>query len=61
MKTINKNGYLLKFVKEQTLEICLAAVKTNGSSLKYVKHIFRTPEICAEAVNENPKAKKYFP
>ena len=33
----------------------------NGNALKYVKHVYRTPEICDESVKQNPKAIKYFP
>ena len=31
----------LKFVKEQTEEICLGAVKQNGRTLKYVEPEFK--------------------
>jgi hypothetical protein len=61
LEAVKQDGYLLKHVKSQTLEICMAAVQKNGNALKYVKHIYRTPEICNEAVKQNPKAIKYFP
>jgi len=35
-----------KFVKEQTPELCLAAVKNYGRVFKYVKE--QTPEICSD-------------
>ncbi|MFQ9152004.1 MAG: DUF4116 domain-containing protein [Blautia sp.] len=34
---LSKNGYALAYVKEQTNELCLAAVQQNGLALKYVK------------------------
>ena len=40
----------LQYVKNQTLEICLEAVKQNGNALQYVKN--KTPEICLEAVKQ---------
>ena len=39
-----KNGNALLHVKEQTLEICLAAIKQNGTSLQYVDK--QISEIC---------------
>lgn len=55
--TLKQNGYVLKYVKEQTPEICLAAVKQNGCALKYVKE--QTPEICLSAVKQDSNALKY--
>jgi len=48
---------LLKFVTEQTNEICLEAVKHSGTSLCYVKE--QTNEICLEAVKRAGKSLKY--
>ena len=39
------------YVKEQTEEICLAAVQQNGLALKYVKE--QTELICSEAVRQD--------
>jgi hypothetical protein len=47
---VNKNGYALRYVKEQTDEICLAAVKENGRALTYVEE--QTEAICLAAVNQ---------
>ena len=41
----------MQYVKEQTPEICLEAVKQNGYALEYVQE--QTPEICLEAVKQN--------
>ena len=34
---VKRDGYNLRFVKNQTPEICLVAVKENGYALKFVK------------------------
>ena len=49
----NQGGKLinLRHVKEQTLEICLAAVNQDGYALEFVKE--QTPEICLVAVNQD--------
>ena len=48
LEMVKKDGMQLKFVKNPTPEIRLAAVKQNGCALKYVKD--QTPEICLAAV-----------
>jgi predicted RNase H-like nuclease len=53
---IEPNNFL-KYVKEQTPEICLKAVKQNGNALEYVKE--QTPELCLEAVKENGYSLQY--
>ncbi len=57
MKDFKENGYALRFVKEQTPEICLQAVKQYGLALQYVKE--QTFEMCLEAVKQNGNALKY--
>jgi hypothetical protein len=45
LAAVKQDGYALKFVTEQTPEICMAAVKQNGYALKYVdKSIFEDIE-----------------
>ena len=51
LEAVKRNGYSLRFVKNQTDEICLEAVKRNGYSLQYVKN--QTDEICLEAVKQD--------
>jgi len=46
---------------ENTLQICLDAVKKNGMDLLYVPSDFRTEKICIEAVKQNGLAMKYVP
>jgi hypothetical protein len=48
LEVAKQDGYVLKYVKEQTPEICFEAVKQDGLALKFVKN--QTPEICFEAV-----------
>lgn len=47
----------LKYIEDQTPEICLAAVRRHGCALQYVKR--QTPEICMEAVKRDGYALKY--
>ena len=44
-------------MKEQTPEICLAAVQQNGRALMYVKE--QTSDICLAAIKQNPEAKVF--
>lgn len=37
LEAVKRDGYDLEYVKEQTTEICLAAVKENEDALKYVE------------------------
>lgn len=46
-----QDGLVLQYVKEQTPEICLAAIEQDEWALKYVKE--QTPEICLAAVKQN--------
>ena len=50
---MKQSGLALQFVKKQTVEICLEAVKQNVWSLKYIKE--QTPKICLELVKEKPE------
>ena len=57
LAAVKRDGYNLRFVKNQTPEICLVAVKENGYALKFVKE--QTPEICLEAVKEDGHALEF--
>lgn len=50
-------GLALEFVREQTLELCMAAVKLDGMVLAYVRQ--QTAAICMAAVRQNGIAVKY--
>ena len=58
LERVKQNGLALQFVKEQTPEICLAAVRRDAIALEYVKE--QTPEICTEAVKQNANAVIYI-
>ena len=55
LKCVNKDPSLLMEVKEQTPEICMAAVKQDGWALQHVKD--QTSQICLEAVKKDRNAK----
>ena len=57
LKVVTQIGSELKYVTEQTDEICLAAVRIDGHSLRFVKN--QTEEICLVAVTENGFSLKY--
>ena len=57
LKAVERNGYALRYVKDQTPDICLKAVERNGDALKYVKD--QTPDLCLKAVKRNGDALKY--
>jgi hypothetical protein len=57
LKAVEHNGYALRYVKEQTPEICMRAVESHGNALRYVKD--QTPEICMKAVERNGYALQY--
>ena len=40
------------YIKEQTPELCLAAVQQNGLALQFVKFKEQTPELCLAAVKQ---------
>lgn len=53
---VRKNGFYLACVKELTYEICLAAVTQNGLALVLVPDVFRTPQMCLAALNQDRTA-----
>jgi hypothetical protein len=58
MAAVQECGYALKYVREQTPEICMAAVQKDGYyALKYVKE--QTPGLCMVAINQNPHSIVY--
>ncbi|MCE5211881.1 MAG: DUF4116 domain-containing protein [Deltaproteobacteria bacterium] len=36
LKAVERNGYALRYVKDQTEAVCLKAVERNGDALQYV-------------------------
>ena len=57
LAAVTQNGYVLRYVKDQTPEIALAAVTQNGYVLQYVKD--QTPEIALAAVTQDWDALRY--
>ncbi|MBD3195404.1 MAG: DUF4116 domain-containing protein, partial [Candidatus Lokiarchaeota archaeon] len=57
LEAVKQDEFVLKYVKEQTPEICLEAVKQNGYALQYVKD--QTEEICLEAVKQDGFVLRY--
>ena len=47
---IKQSGYAIRFIQDQTPELCIIAVR-DSSCLKYIKQ--QTPEICLEAIKHN--------
>ena len=46
LKAVESDGYALRYVKEQTPEICLKAVESDGDALRYVNFdVFEDDEI----------------
>lgn len=54
---VEKDARALKYIEDQSEELCLKAVKKFGCALEYVKH--QTPEICMEAVKQDGYALKF--
>ena len=48
METVKRYSWALKYIKEQSNELCMEAVKRSGYAYKYVKN--PTPELFWEAV-----------
>jgi hypothetical protein len=52
----------LKYLwREQTAELCYAAVSEHGLALDWVNEEFKTAELCLAAVMQNGKALQYVP
>jgi hypothetical protein len=56
-KDVAQNWLALEYVKDQSPELCMAAVKQDGYALKYVKE--QTPELCMAAVKQNGYALQF--
>jgi hypothetical protein len=58
---VHNHGKKIGIANNQTLQICIEAVKQNGLALQFVAHEFRTTEVCHIAVDQNALALKYAP
>lgn len=57
-KAMRKRPRMLEFVPEQTPDLCLAAVESDGTALEFVRE--QTDEICSAALKSNPNAAQYI-
>jgi hypothetical protein len=58
MAAVQQCGGALKYVENQTAEICMAAVQQCGDALKYVEN--QTAEICMAAIQQDGSSCKYI-
>jgi hypothetical protein len=54
---VQQNGYVLKYIKNQTEELCKLAIQETSYALKYVEN--QTEELCKLAVQQTGYALKY--
>jgi hypothetical protein len=59
MAAVEKNGFALWYVHEQTPEVCMAAVKGEGEASVLGLVHEQTPEICMVAVRQDGEALEY--
>jgi hypothetical protein len=52
IEIMNKDGLSLEFVKKQTEDVCIAAIKNNWKALRFVKN--QTNNICFLALDITP-------
>lgn len=57
LKAVSQNGICLKYIDDQTHELCMTAVKKNGMALRYVKN--KTEDICMKAMKKCAFAFKF--
>ena len=50
MEAVKQHGWLLQYVRNQTYEICMEAIKSNPGAIKYVLN--RTPDMYTSDVVE---------
>ena len=55
IEAVKRNGYALRFVKEQDKEICIEAVKQDGDALSYVKEQAIFEEITGLKIKKEAK------
>ena len=66
-KDVKQHGITIKYVKNQTVQLCLDAINTNGLALEFVNldgsffkmNYKQSPEICLAAVKQNGDALKF--
>ena len=58
LQKVRLDGYAIRHIKNQTPEVCLAAIRQVGYAIKYIKN--QTPELCLVAVEQNGNVIKYI-
>jgi hypothetical protein len=56
---VSINGNSLKYIRNQSIEICKKSVIFNGLNLEHVLLIYQTDEICKLAIQNNPYALQF--
>lgn len=54
LEAVRRDGFLLKFIRNQTEEMCHRAVENGGCYIKYVKN--QTRDLCLLAIEISPSA-----
>lgn len=57
LEFVKETGYGLRYVKEQTEEICMAAIKNDPYSIRYV--LVQSEELCLAAVEQDGHTLQY--
>lgn len=57
IKALQNDGLFLRYIREQTVDLCLTAVRQNGLALKHV--VKQTEVIVKAAVENNHDALRY--
>ena len=55
LKAVEKNGYALQYVKDQSEAVCLKAVEKNGDALQYVNPSIFEPDGNAKTKQPCPR------
>ena len=58
LTAVKQCGWTIKYVEEQTPELCMIAVQQFGWTIDYIEN--QTPELCAAALKQDVKAAKYI-
>lgn len=60
LRALRKDGLLIEYIKNQTQELCDAAVEENPYSIRYVQEKFRTQELKDKALRRDYRVSKYL-
>ena len=59
LELLSNDGLLIEYVKRQTEELCLVAVKQNGLALQFIHD--PSISVCLAAIIQNQESHKYIP